>query len=160
MRGAGSHLRASSPHQTTRSSGRSKAEDKPAAMGLKQVKRYRERHDVTLVFASNGHPLSSMTALPGAYQPRVHWPSPPRPLRRAPFLCDRDELREQGSMPLLPASARTQPRHTGSATAVVYGFGELVLACATTIHTQGSEYPAVVIPLTIQHSTQRLRWWV
>ena len=38
---------------------------------------------------------------------------------------------------------------------VVYGFGELdelVLAYATTIHkSQGSEYPAVVIPLTIQH---------
>ncbi len=39
--------------------------------------------------------------------------------------------------------------------AVVYGFGELdelVLAYATTIHkSQGSEYPAVVIPLTTQH---------
>src|ERR1700719_1200891 len=38
---------------------------------------------------------------------------------------------------------------------VDYGFGELdelVLAYATTIHkSQGSEYPAVVIPLTIQH---------
>jgi exodeoxyribonuclease V alpha subunit len=38
---------------------------------------------------------------------------------------------------------------------VVYGFGELdelVLAYATTIHkSQGSEYPAVVIPLTMQH---------
>ena len=38
---------------------------------------------------------------------------------------------------------------------VAYGFGELdelVLAYATTIHkSQGSEYPAVVIPLTIQH---------
>ena len=38
---------------------------------------------------------------------------------------------------------------------VVYGFGELdelVLAYATTIHkSQGSEYPAVVIPLTTQH---------
>ena len=38
---------------------------------------------------------------------------------------------------------------------VIYGFGELdelVLACATTIHkSQGSEYPAVVIPLSIQH---------
>src|SRR5206468_4562304 len=38
---------------------------------------------------------------------------------------------------------------------VVYDFGELdelVLAYATTIHkSQGSEYPAVVIPLTIQH---------
>jgi len=38
---------------------------------------------------------------------------------------------------------------------VVYGFGELdelVLAYATTIHkSQGSEYPAVVIPLSIQH---------
>src|SRR6516165_5554649 len=38
---------------------------------------------------------------------------------------------------------------------VTYGFGELdelVLAYATTIHkSQGSEYPAVVIPLTIQH---------
>jgi exodeoxyribonuclease V alpha subunit len=37
----------------------------------------------------------------------------------------------------------------------VYGFGELdelVLAYATTIHkSQGSEYPAVVIPLTTQH---------
>ena len=38
---------------------------------------------------------------------------------------------------------------------VAYGFGELdelVLAYATTIHkAQGSEYPAVVIPLTMQH---------
>jgi len=38
---------------------------------------------------------------------------------------------------------------------VVYGFGELdelVLAYATTIHkSQGSEYPAVVIPLAMQH---------
>jgi hypothetical protein len=39
---------------------------------------------------------------------------------------------------------------------VIYGFGELdelVLAYATTIHkSQGSEYPAVVIPLSI-HAT-------
>jgi exodeoxyribonuclease V alpha subunit len=38
---------------------------------------------------------------------------------------------------------------------VAYGFGkldEIVLAYATTIHkSQGSEYPAVVIPLTSQH---------
>jgi exodeoxyribonuclease V alpha subunit len=38
---------------------------------------------------------------------------------------------------------------------VAYGFGdldELVLAYATTIHkSQGSEYPAVIIPLTTQH---------
>jgi exodeoxyribonuclease V alpha subunit len=38
---------------------------------------------------------------------------------------------------------------------VTYGFGELdevVLAYATTIHkSQGSEYPAVAIPLTTQH---------
>jgi exodeoxyribonuclease V alpha subunit len=38
---------------------------------------------------------------------------------------------------------------------IAYGFGELdelVLAYATTIHkAQGSEYPAVVIPLTTQH---------
>jgi len=38
---------------------------------------------------------------------------------------------------------------------VIYGFGEfdeLVLAYATTIHkSQGSEYPAVVIPLTTPH---------
>jgi len=38
---------------------------------------------------------------------------------------------------------------------VTYGFGELdelVLASATTIHkSQGSEYPAIVIPLTTQH---------
>ena len=38
---------------------------------------------------------------------------------------------------------------------VIYGFtelDELVLAYATTIHkSQGSEYPAVVIPLTMQH---------
>ena len=38
---------------------------------------------------------------------------------------------------------------------VIYGFGdldELVLAYATTIHkSQGSEYPAVVIPLSTQH---------
>jgi len=38
---------------------------------------------------------------------------------------------------------------------VTYGFGELdelVLAYATTIHkAQGSEYPAVVIPLSTQH---------
>jgi exodeoxyribonuclease V alpha subunit len=37
---------------------------------------------------------------------------------------------------------------------VTYGFGELdeVLGYATTIHkSQGSEYPAVVIPLSTQH---------
>jgi len=38
---------------------------------------------------------------------------------------------------------------------VIYGFGErdeLVLAYATTIHkSQGSEYPAVVLPLSVQH---------
>ena len=38
---------------------------------------------------------------------------------------------------------------------VAYGFGELdelVLAYATTVHkSQGSEYPAVVIPVTTQH---------
>ena len=38
---------------------------------------------------------------------------------------------------------------------VTYGFGELdelVLAYATTVHkAQGSEYPAVVIPVTTQH---------
>ena len=45
--------------------------------------------------------------------------------------------------------------------AVIYGFGELdelVLAYATTIHkAQGSEYPAVVIPLTTQHFTMLAR---
>ena len=44
---------------------------------------------------------------------------------------------------------------------VGYGFGELdelVLAYATTIHkSQGSEYPAVVIPLTTQHYTMLQR---
>jgi exodeoxyribonuclease V alpha subunit len=44
---------------------------------------------------------------------------------------------------------------------VRYGFGELdelVLAYATTIHkSQGSEYPAVVIPLTTQHYTMLAR---
>jgi exodeoxyribonuclease V alpha subunit len=44
---------------------------------------------------------------------------------------------------------------------VVYGFGELdelVLAYATTIHkSQGSEYPAVVIPLTTQHYSMLAR---
>jgi exodeoxyribonuclease V alpha subunit len=44
---------------------------------------------------------------------------------------------------------------------VTYGFGELdelVLAYATTIHkSQGSEYPAVVIPLTTQHYTMLAR---
>ncbi len=44
---------------------------------------------------------------------------------------------------------------------MVYGFGELdelVLAYATTIHkSQGSEYPAVVIPLTTQHYTMLAR---
>ena len=38
---------------------------------------------------------------------------------------------------------------------VIYGFGgldELVLAYATTVHkSQGSEYPAVLIPVTTQH---------
>jgi hypothetical protein len=49
-----------------------------------------------------------------------------------------------------------------------YGFGELdelVLVYATTIHkSQGSEYPAVVIPLTTQHSLMLQRnvglWWM
>ena len=45
--------------------------------------------------------------------------------------------------------------------AVEYGFGELdelVLAYATTIHkAQGSEYPAVVIPLATQHYTMLAR---
>ena len=45
--------------------------------------------------------------------------------------------------------------------AVEYGFGELdelVLAYATTIHkAQGSEYPAVVIPLSTQHYTMLAR---
>ena len=44
---------------------------------------------------------------------------------------------------------------------VVYVFGELdemVLAYATTIHkSQGSEYPAVVIPLMMQHYTMLQR---
>ena len=44
---------------------------------------------------------------------------------------------------------------------VSYGFGELdelVLAYATTIHkSQGSEYPAVVIPLVTQHYTMLAR---
>lgn len=44
---------------------------------------------------------------------------------------------------------------------VSYGFGELdqvVLAYATTIHkSQGSEYPAVVVPLTTQHYTMLQR---
>jgi exodeoxyribonuclease V alpha subunit len=44
---------------------------------------------------------------------------------------------------------------------VAYGFGELdefVRAYATTIHkSQGSEYPAVVIPLTTQHCTMLAR---
>ena len=44
---------------------------------------------------------------------------------------------------------------------VSYGFGELdelVLAYATTIHkAQGSEYPAVVIPLSTQHYTMLAR---
>jgi exodeoxyribonuclease V alpha subunit len=44
---------------------------------------------------------------------------------------------------------------------VRYGFGELdelVLAYATTIHkSQGSEYPAVVIPVTTQHYTMLAR---
>ena len=42
-----------------------------------------------------------------------------------------------------------------------YGFGELdelVLAYATTIHkSQGSEYPAVVIPLVTQHYMMLVR---
>jgi exodeoxyribonuclease V alpha subunit len=44
---------------------------------------------------------------------------------------------------------------------VIYPFGELdtlVLAFATTIHkSQGSEYPAVVIPVTTQHYTMLAR---
>lgn len=44
---------------------------------------------------------------------------------------------------------------------ISYGFGELdelVLAYATTIHkSQGSEYPAVVIPLTTQHYAMLMR---
>ena len=35
---------------------------------------------------------------------------------------------------------------------VVYGFDELALVYATTVHkSQGSEYPAVVIPIMTQH---------
>jgi exodeoxyribonuclease V alpha subunit len=52
----------------------------------------------------------------------------------------------------LPA---TQPAANFDGREVIYGFGELdelVLAYATTIHkSQGSEYPAVVIPLGTQH---------
>jgi exodeoxyribonuclease V alpha subunit len=44
---------------------------------------------------------------------------------------------------------------------VVYEFGEpdeLVLAYATTIHkAQGSEYPAVVLPVTTQHGPMLVR---
>jgi exodeoxyribonuclease V alpha subunit len=44
---------------------------------------------------------------------------------------------------------------------ISYGFGELdelVLAYATTIHkSQGSEYPAVIIPLTTQHYAMLMR---
>jgi exodeoxyribonuclease V alpha subunit len=44
---------------------------------------------------------------------------------------------------------------------VIYGFGEwdtLMLAYATTIHkSQGSEYPAVVIPVSTQHYTMLQR---
>ena len=50
---------------------------------------------------------------------------------------------------------RRAGRSTFEGREVSYGFGELdelVLAYATTIHkSQGSEYPAVVIPLTTQH---------
>ena len=50
---------------------------------------------------------------------------------------------------------------TFDAREVVYGFGELdelVLAYATTIHkAQGSEYPAVVIPVMTQHYTMLAR---
>jgi exodeoxyribonuclease V alpha subunit len=49
-------------------------------------------------------------------------------------------------------SARSQ---SGSISAIVYDFGELdevSLAYAITIHkSQGSEFPAVVIPLAMQH---------
>src|SRR5215475_9929482 len=45
--------------------------------------------------------------------------------------------------------------------AITYGFGELdtlVPACAATIHkSQGSEYPAVVIPVMTQHYTMLQR---
>ena len=48
-----------------------------------------------------------------------------------------------------------------TADAVTYGFGELdmlVPAYATTIHkSQGSEYPAVVIPVMTQHYTMLQR---
>ena len=61
----------------------------------------------------------------------------------------------------ISASCRGIPTEEGELVAdfdgrkITYGFGELdelVLAYATTIHkSQGSEYPAVVIPLTTQH---------
>ena len=75
--------------------------------------------------------------------------------------ADRERLRQGG----LQRRPRRRPEHRSGerrrwsiefdGREVTYGFGELdelVLAYATTIHkAQGSEYPAVVIPLTTQH---------
>ena len=56
---------------------------------------------------------------------------------------------------MLRVKARGQRESHHHRREVTYGFGELdelVLAYATTIHkSQGSEYPAVVIPLGTQH---------
>ena len=71
---------------------------------------------------------------------------------------DYDKEVYNGDLGFVRSSRSPKPARCWSSSTdaqVAYGFGELdelVLAYATTIHkSQGSEYPAVVIPLTTQH---------
>ncbi len=73
------------------------------------------------------------------------------------------EMGPQGDIMLTPDEVSAMIRLCVSfdGRSVTYGFGELdtlVPACAATIHkSQGSEYPAVVIPVMTQHYTMLQR---
>src|SRR5262249_47477898 len=83
------------------------------------------------------------------------------PSARATRSCRSRTITTRTSTTAISASFRASTWKKASSTSistaarVTYGFGELdelVLAYATTIHkSQGSEYPAVVIPLSTQH---------